>query len=102
MSLPIIFLPEFYEDVREAVTWFNSRAPGLGGKFTADLASALNVIVANPRAYPVVQGEVRQAIIRRFRFRLFYALRDSSLIFIGTVHGARDVEEWLRSRLGGA
>lgn len=100
MSLTIIYLPQFNQDVHEAVAWLNTRRPGLGASFATEVSQALNRLIDNPRAYRKVRGEVRQLIVHKFRYRMFFALRERELIVIGTVHGERDADRWLRARLG--
>jgi plasmid stabilization system protein ParE len=97
----VVYLPMFDCDVLEATSWFESRANGLGAEFARAVAAELKAITRHPQAYPMVRGEVRRTIIRRFRYLIFFLERESELLVIGLVHGSRDLDRWLGSRLRG-
>lgn len=98
MSAAVNFHPLFDDDVHQARDWFDSRDPGLGSEFVADLYAVIQQVVEFPEAHPVKHGEIREALVQRFRFRLFYRLRGDHLLIIGTMHGSREVHHWLRTR----
>lgn len=91
------------QDVAEAFSWYETREAGLGDKFLADLARALERIELSPEACSPVQGRfavmVRSAPVGRFPFRVvFLELADRSRA-VAVAHTSGDPER-LRARVG--
>jgi hypothetical protein len=96
----IDYLPEFWLDVVDAAEWFDEQRPGLGREFVIAVDLAIDTISLNPLGFRVIADDIRRFTVRRFRFLLFYEVSADRLLILGTVHGARDVNRWLRQRKG--
>ncbi len=53
-------------ELKEAVQYYESEAPGLGRRFLSDLESALADIVDHPLVGSLLRGEVRRKSVGRF------------------------------------
>ena len=51
---------------------------------------------AAPQRYPIVFGDVRRAVARRFPFSIFFRVRKDKLIVLAVFHGRRNPAVWLR------
>ena len=85
------------KDVREHAAWYEARLPGLGGTFLASLRDAEQLAQSNPTGFreTAASSGIRAVVIRRFPFRLLYALRDDSILIVAVAHTARKPSRFL-------
>jgi toxin ParE1/3/4 len=95
-----VYLPAFWTDVVDAAEWFDQQRAGLGSEFVMAVDASIDRVISHPRSFRVVSGPVRRYIIRRFRHLIFYEVDNERVLFLGVVHGARDVNAWLRRHQG--
>ena len=81
-------------DIRRAAKWYERQREGLGREFVAEVDTALGRIEANPEDYEVVHREIRQAILRRFPYGVFYRIRAAKISVFAVVHLKRDDIPW--------
>jgi len=73
-------------DILEAIDWYDSQVIGLGDLFESHLEHCLEVIVKNPLQYQILFEDIRGANLRRFPYRVFYFLENTTFMVIGVVH----------------
>ncbi|MCA8917962.1 MAG: type II toxin-antitoxin system RelE/ParE family toxin [Planctomycetes bacterium] len=100
MARVVVFAPEFDMDVDEAIAWLETKVSGLGDAFIAAVEHVISEVVDHPEAFREVRPMVHRAIIRKYRYLVFFRLRGDMLQFLGVVHGTREVDLWLDSRVG--
>lgn len=93
------YLPEFWPDVAGAADWLDSEQHGLGGELAAAVLVAIDTVLDHPQGFATVDGEIRRFVIRRFHFLVFYEVVGGDVLFLGVVHGSRDLSSWLQRRL---
>jgi plasmid stabilization system protein ParE len=81
-------------DVLDAALWYEQRSPGVGTEFLLAVDAALAEIVALPERYPVVRGEARRALLRRFPYGIYFVVTSGLVIVIACVHARRDPRRW--------
>lgn len=74
------FHPEAERELLEAVEYYEGVEPGLGYDLSVEVYSAVQRAVAYPRAWPVLDDEVRRALVRRFPYGVLYSEEDELLI----------------------
>ena len=67
------FHPEAEHELREAVDYYEDIEPGLGYDLSVEVYSAIQRAVAFPLAWPVLDGEIRRALVRRFPYGVLYS-----------------------------
>jgi plasmid stabilization system protein ParE len=77
-------------DIQEAYDSYQERSEGLGERFLAALDELLEVVAANPRAFPTVHADVRRALLHRFPYSVLYRSEGELIIVLGCFHGRRD------------
>lgn len=92
------FLPEFWPDVAGAVDWLDSEQSGLGAELATSVLAAIRIVMEHPMGFAAIEGEIRRFVIRRFRFLVFYEVVGGDVLFLGVVHGSRDLSAWLQRR----
>ena len=81
-------------DVIDAALWYERRSPGLGREFLRAIDVALGEIAAMPERYPVVRGEARRALLRRFPYGLYFVVTPGLVSVIACMHARRDPRRW--------
>jgi toxin ParE1/3/4 len=81
-------------DVLDAALWYEQRSPGLGTEFLAAVEGTLAEIAAMPERYPVVRGEARRALLRRFPYGVYFVVTPGLVSVIACMHARRDPRRW--------
>ena len=88
------FHPEAEAELVGAIAYYNECQPGLGQDFAVETYAVIERILAYPKAWPVLEEDVRRCQTSRFPYGVLYAI-DGDLIFILTVmHLHREPEYW--------
>lgn len=93
---PVIFIPVARYELIKAQDWYESEAPGLGGRFRAELDTLIERMRANPyQLFPAIHREVRRALLRHFPYALMFLIEpDGALTIVACFHGSRDPIRW--------
>ena len=67
-----------------------------GASFLQEIEALLDLVAEYPAAYPVVLGEVRRAVCRRFPYCIYFKERADQIVVLGVFHAARNREVWRR------
>ena len=94
MTHRLVFRPEADLEVNEAAEWYERRGQGLAVEFLRVLDACIESIRRNPFLYPVVHGEARRAVLRRFPYSIIYAVREEEVVVLACFHGGRDPTQW--------
>jgi plasmid stabilization system protein ParE len=97
MTPRFVFRAEAVAELREARDWYAAQAPGLELEFARAVDAALAAIARFPESYPVVEADLRRAILRRFPYQLVYAPEGDAVIILACYHHRREPRSW-RSR----
>ncbi|MBI5141090.1 MAG: type II toxin-antitoxin system RelE/ParE family toxin [Nitrospirae bacterium] len=89
------FRPEALDELAEARNWYNGRVKGLGSEFVRAVEARIASIRRMPDAYPVIHGNVRRALLRRFPYAILYCLNGEEVLIIACFHASRNPDEWL-------
>ncbi|HEX5716540.1 MAG TPA: type II toxin-antitoxin system RelE/ParE family toxin [Thermoanaerobaculia bacterium] len=96
MSHRLIIRPEADAEVYEASHWYEERRQGLGKEFLSAFASATANLRFNPQLHPIVAGEARRLLLRRFPYSVIYEIHGDEVVVLACFHESRDPHEWLR------
>jgi len=94
----LIYHPEAEAELVEAAEFYEARSPGLGERFLREFDAAIAAILASPRLWPVVEGDLRRYTMRRFPFGIYYRAGGDELRILVIGHHSRHPEYW-RDRL---
>jgi plasmid stabilization system protein ParE len=96
----LVIRPAFWDDLVEAVRWYEEQEPGVGAQLEDEVVRRLESIAERPRSFPVWRGDVRRASLRRFPYTFAFVIEDEQVFVLGLVHGMRDLPRWVDRRLG--
>ena len=81
-------------DIVNIRNWYDAQSPGLGNEFLDELGLCFARIEAKPKAYPIVQNDVRKSRLARFPYSVFYRIRGSEIRIVAVIHQSRDPQIW--------
>lgn len=94
-------LPEAFEDLSEAVDWYNDRRDGLGDEFADLFYSSVQKIQKRPLLHGMVYRAFRRHLFKRFPYSVYYRIYKKEIIVSLIFHLARNpktLRQILRNR----
>ncbi len=88
--------PEAEAELGEAIAWYESRRRGLGLEFGRVVRAGFAAIERTPELGPTVSGRIRQVVLRRFPYAIYYVLEPEAIAVVAVFHGRRDPHQWHR------
>jgi plasmid stabilization system protein ParE len=88
---------EARKELHEAVLWYEDQRTGLGLEFWRAVRETLARIAENPRRFPLVYQDFRQALVPRFPYLVLFVSKKDRLEIFAIFHTSRSPEIW-RSR----
>ena len=88
------FHPEAERELREAVGYYEEIEVGLGYDFSVEVYSAVQRAVSNPKAWPVLDGDIRRALVRRFPYGVLYSEEEVGVLIIAVMNLHREPGYW--------
>lgn len=94
MSYRIKLLPIAYKDLQEAKKWYNQQKENLGEEFKKAVIAQIDYIKIYPEHYQRKYKELRQSLVTRFPYAIFYLVEESNkrIIIFGVLHTSRNPE----------
>ena len=94
MILALDFRIEAENELDQAFQWYQKRRDGLGLSFLRCVEESLERIRRSPESYPVVYRHVRQVLVRRFPFAIYFVTDVEAVAIIAVFHSSRDPSSW--------
>ncbi len=91
----VIFGPLADIEYAEAFDCYEVEEPGLGEEFRRALWAAIALIEQYPTMGPEVRPGIRKVLLRRFPYKLIYAVEGQTLWIIAVAHGHRRPGYWI-------
>lgn len=96
MTLRVVFRRAARLEFEEAAVWYDQQRPGLGEEFLREIDEAIKRAADAPLRYPLVSGDIRRSVARRFPYTIFFRVRGSMLIVLAVFHARRNPAIWQR------
>lgn len=88
------FHPDAEAELFEAIQYYEDVRIGLGQEFAVEVYSAVQRALAYPRAWMVLEGEVRRALVRRFPYGVLYSEESDEILVVTVMHLHRAPGYW--------
>ena len=98
MAFILKFSSRALREIGEAQEWYELQSPGLGEEFVAAMELQLKRLEQAPLLYAEVIPRVCRALLPRFPYGLFYAVRGDLVHILAVLHDARNPSRWPKSR----
>ncbi|MFM9971533.1 MAG: type II toxin-antitoxin system RelE/ParE family toxin [Burkholderiales bacterium] len=96
MTLRIVFRPAAKREFNDAADRYEAQRSGLGEEFIIEIDQAVAKAESNPEHCPIVFGDVRRAVARRFPFSVYFRIRRKTMVVLAVFHGRRNPVIWQR------
>ena len=90
----LIINPFAEEDIKESMEWYNLQKEKLGEEFFQEIKKTAFSIKENPFQFEEIKNEIRQAIIKRFPFLMFFYIDGSTINIFAVFHQKRNPRIW--------
>lgn len=88
------FHPDAEEEFNYAIDYYEEIESGLGYDFAIEVHSAIQRATAYPKAWAVLDGEIRRSLVRRFPYGVLYSKLQEDLFIIAVMSLHRDPDYW--------
>jgi toxin ParE2 len=92
--MKIRFLEIAQIELDEAIDYYNSELPGLGGSFLAELLRALDRVGKFPEAWQSCSKRTRRCQLRRFPYGIIYRVLNDEILIVAIANLHRQPEYW--------
>ncbi len=94
MLRPVVVQPQSDLDIQAAAVWYEDQQSGLGVRFLAELDLVFGRIEENPLQFPLLEGEVRRAILGRFPYGIYFLTESDELKVLAVLHLHPQPDVW--------
>ena len=84
------FHPEAEEEFNDAITYYEDTELGLGYDFALEVHSAINRTINFPKAWAVLEGNVRRSLVRRFPYGILYSHEQDGVLTVAVMNLHRE------------
>ena len=88
------FHPDAEEELNQAVDYYNHCQPLLGWDFAREVYSAVQNILAYPRAWTPLSKNTRRCLVNRFPFGVIYQIKKKEVLIIAVMQLNRKPGYW--------
>ena len=94
MNYHIVLSPDARADIRSVRRWYLRIDRELAHRFSLEGRTTVRRIAQFPYQFPLVNGTVRQALLKRFPYAMYYHLYSKLVFVIAVVHQRRSDAIW--------
>jgi plasmid stabilization system protein ParE len=96
--LRVIYRPEAESEILEAVQFYKARTHEMGGRFLTVLHEQIHDIASSPERFPKVGFEIRQCVVRKFPFIIFFRVHADQVRILAVAHTSQYPHYWKRRK----
>lgn len=95
MKYHIVLSPGANADYSSVADWYLNIDPNLASRFLAEIDTILLQITRLPFAFPVRSGAIRQALLKRFPYTVYYIVKLNVVMVLAIFHQRRSDPPWI-------
>jgi len=95
-----IILQQAFEELNEAVTYYEEQQSGLGLRLKDEVDQYVNWILINSTVPKVRKGGYRRVNLKVFPYYIAYIIREDTLWILAIAHAHRKPEYWIKRKNG--
>ena len=80
------FHPDAADEFNQAIAYYEECKKGLGYEFAVEVHSAIERALAYPKAWQVLEGDIRRLLVYRFPYGVLYAEEANELFIIAVMN----------------
>ena len=94
MSSKVIILPFAELDIKESVNFYKEKNQRTALEFIESLNIAFNLIMDNPKTFPIVKTNIRKYIMKKFPFCIYFIDKNDKIYILAVFHTKRNPSIW--------
>ena len=96
MKYSVVYNPEFFNDLIQAVDWYNDKQIGLGKRFFDKVRKQTEILSTSPFLFAVKYDDIRCLRIEKFPYTVHYRVntQTSTVRVEALFHTSRDPKIW--------
>lgn len=95
MNKPVRLLLPAEQEMFDAACFYQVQASGLGRDFLDKVELAIRGVAEAPERWPLIDGNIRRCMIRRFPYSLLYRVDVEEIVILAVMHQKRHPAYWL-------
>lgn len=95
MTRPVSFRPRAQNAIDRAARWYGQRNPQARTRFRNAIETTVASIAENPYRFERAGPRLRRALLRRFPYKLLFAVSNEAIVITDCVHQHRKPERWM-------
>lgn len=92
------FHPEAEKEFNKAIDYYEDIDPSLGYDFALEVYSTIKRSVEFPKAWTVLEGEIRRSLVRRFPYGILYSEEREGIFIVAVMNLHRNPDYWKKRR----
>ena len=92
--MSFVLHPEAETEFNEAVEYYEKLETGLGYDLAIEIYSTIQRIVAFPKAWPIIDSDIRRSLVNRFPYGILYSVENEVIYIVAIMNLHRDPEYW--------
>lgn len=89
-----LFHPEAKAEFGHAIEYYEECEKNLGYDFAVEVYSAIERASSYPKAWPIIEDEIRRTLVRRFPYGILYSEETENIFIVAVMHLHRDPDYW--------
>src|SRR5690348_3005905 len=98
MNIRVILSPDAKADISSAIEWYHLADPNLASRFEKAIFKTLRQIRQFPYRFQIINGAIRQALLKRFPYAIYYSLGSGKVTVTAVLHQRRSDTVWRTRR----
>ena len=94
MSRTLVLRGIAQREFDEAADWYDRQRVGLGAEFIDEVNRVLEDIGDQAELHAVVHEDLREALVRRFPYAVYFQAEPDRVVVVAIVHTSRDPSRW--------
>lgn len=88
------FHPDAVAEFNHAIEYYENCAEALGLDFATEVHTAIERILAHPKAWTEIETDVRRCLISRFPYGVLYSIENNHIYILAIMHLHREPDYW--------
>lgn len=88
------FHPEAEAEFHAAIDYYEECESGLGEDFAIEVHATIQNILACPKAWLTLDGDIRRCLTRRFPYGVLYSIETEGIFILAVMHLHRHPDYW--------
>ena len=92
--MTFVFHPDAAEEFYASIDYYEDCEPGLGYDFSIEVYSAMQHITDYPKAWPILEDDVRRCLTNRFPYGILYSIETDTIFILAIMNLHRHPDYW--------